>query len=201
MYTSQGYKINDQTKPHFLTFTVVDWVDVFTRKRYKDIIIESLQYCIENKGLQVFGFVIMSNHIHCIFQQEDGKLSDIIRDFKKHTSKTILKSIQEEPESRREWMLERFKNATETHKRNKTFQFWKYGKHPEEIYSQEFLWSKLDYIHLNPIRSGIVQKASDYLYSSANNYVNSTGLLQISCVENPVINVLKPNTFWKSISW
>jgi REP element-mobilizing transposase RayT len=55
----------------------------------------------------VFGYVIMSNHIHFIVQSKDGKLSDLIRDFKKFTAKTILEKIQSEPESRREWMLER----------------------------------------------------------------------------------------------
>ena len=60
-------------------------------------------------------------------------------------------------------MLERFKKATETHNRNKNYQFWQYGNHAEEIYSHKFMWSKLDYIHLNPVRSGIVEKASYYI--------------------------------------
>ena len=66
----------------------------------------------------LYGYVIMSNHVHLIIQSSDGKLSDLIRDFKKFTAKNILESIQNEPESRREWMLERFKKATETHSRN-----------------------------------------------------------------------------------
>ena len=66
----------------------------------------------------LYGYVIMSNPVHLIIQSSDGKLSDLIRDFKKFTAKNILESIQNEPESRREWMLERFKKATETHSRN-----------------------------------------------------------------------------------
>lgn len=201
MFYNEGYKIRDQSKPHFLTFTVIDWIDVFTRKRYKDIVINSFEHCQLEKGMVIYGYVIMSNHIHAILQSEKEDLSGLIRDFKKHTSKAILKSIGEEPESRREWLLERFSKAAKNHSRNKNYQFWKYGNHPEEIYSEKFLWSKLDYIHLNPIRSGLVVKASDYLYSSAGNYVNGNGLLAVSCVDNPVIDVLKPNTFWKSISW
>ncbi len=201
MFNGEGYKIRDQTKPHFLTFTVVDWVDVFTRKRYKDILVESLNFCIANKRLVVFGYVIMSNHLHIIMQNDDGLLSDVIRDFKKHTSKKIIKSIEEEPESRREWMLERFARATDSHSRNKAFQFWKYGNHPEEIYSEKFMWSKLDYIHLNPVRAGLVEKASDYSYSSAVNYVKQEGEVKITLLDNPVVDVLKPDSFWKSISW
>lgn len=191
----EGYIIREQDKAHFITATVVDWIDVFTRQRYNDIVINSLEFCIKNKGMILFGYVIMSNHIHLIVQSSDGKLSDLIRDFKKFTAKNILESIQNEPESRREWMLERFKKATDTHKRNKDYQFWQYGNHAIEIYSNKFMWSKLDYIHMNPVRSGIVEKASYYKYSSAINYVNNEGVIAVELVDNPVIDVLKPNSF------
>jgi hypothetical protein len=94
-------------------------------------------------------------------------------------------------------MLERFKLAAEKHTRNKNHQFWQYGNHPEEIYSNPFMWSKLDYIHLNPVRARIVDKASHYIYSSASNYVNDIGLLQIEKATNPVVDVLNPKTFTK----
>lgn len=59
-----GYKIRDQALPHFVTATIVDWIDVFTRKSYRDCIIECFDYCIKNKGMVLYGYVIMSNHIH-----------------------------------------------------------------------------------------------------------------------------------------
>ena len=151
----EGYVIRDQTLPHFLTVTVVDWVDVFSRQNYRDSVIECLDYCIKNKGMILFSYVIMSNHIHMIIQSDDAKLSDLIRDFKKFTAKTILDKIQVEPESRRNWMLERFKLATETHSRNKNYQFWRLGSHAEEIYSENFMWSKIDYIHFNMLFHGL----------------------------------------------
>lgn len=193
----EGYIIRDQEKIHFITATVVDWIDVFTRKSYKDIVIASLDHCINKKGMVLYGFVIMSNHIHLILQSKEGKLSDLIRDFKKFTFRKILATIQNESESRQEWMLARFKKATETHSRNKNFQFWQYGNHAEEIYSEKFLWSKLDYVHMNPVRAGIVERASHYVYSSATNYVNGGGLLQIEKAANPVIDVLRPSSFIK----
>ena len=97
-------------------------------------------------------------------------------------------------------MLKHFTKAAAQHSRNKTYQFWKYGNHPEEIYSENFLWIKLDYVHLNPVRAGLVNKASEYLYSSASNYVNGDGLLFIDRADNPIIDTLRPSTFWKSIS-
>jgi REP element-mobilizing transposase RayT len=193
----EGYVIRDQTLPHFITATVVDWIDVFTRQAYRDVVIESLDYCIKNKGMILYGYVIMSNHIHLIIQSEEGKLSDLIRDFKKFTAKSILEKIQNSPESRKEWMLERFKLATQTHNRNKDYQFWQYGNHAEEIYSNDFMWSKLDYIHLNPVRSGLVSKASDYIYSSAGNYLNNSGLLTVEKADNPVVDVLNSKLFTK----
>jgi len=94
-------------------------------------------------------------------------------------------------------MLERFKKATETHSRNKNYQLWQYGNHAEEIYSYKFMWSKLDYIHLNPVKAGIVEKASYYRYSSASNYVNNEGLIAIKIVDNPVVDVLKKSSITK----
>ena len=192
---SEGYKIRNQDLPHFVTATVVDWVDVFTRKSYRDCVIDFLDYCIKNKRMVVYGYVIMSNHIHMIMQSSQGQLSDLLRDFKKFTAKNILEKIQSEPESRREWMLDRFKLATESHSRNKNYQFWQYGNHPEEIYSNKFMWSKLDYIHLNPVQAGIVKKASEYVYSSASNYLLDVGLIKIEKADIPIVDVLNLNNF------
>ena len=197
----EGYVIRDQNLPHFFTSTVIDWVDVFSRKSYRDCVIESLDFCIKNKGMILYSYVIMSNHIHMIVQSENGKLSDLIRDFKKFTSKTILEKIQNEPESRRQWMLERFKLATQSHSRNKNYQFWQLSNHAEEIYSEKFMWSKIDYIHFNPVRSGIVIKPQDYIYSSASNYIENKGIIKVEIVQIPVVDVLKHNSIIKYISY
>jgi REP element-mobilizing transposase RayT len=96
----EAYVVRDQTLPHFITASVVDWVDVFSRKIYRDAIVDCLDYCIRNKGMILYSYVIMSDHIHLVIQSSDGKLSDLLPDFKKFTSKTILEKIQSEPESR-----------------------------------------------------------------------------------------------------
>jgi len=97
---------------YFLTLTVVGWIDVFTRKNHKDAIIESLRYCIKNKGLNVYSYCLMTNHLHLVVNtNEPFELRDVIRDFKKFSSKKILQQIQDQPESRREWMLQEFEKA------------------------------------------------------------------------------------------
>ena len=103
------YKIYNQQGCYFVTMTVVHWIDVFSRREYRDIIVDSLNYCVENKGLKLYAWVIMSNHVHIVGEVE-GELgmSGFLRDFKKHTSKRILEAIEEIPESRREWLLDKF---------------------------------------------------------------------------------------------
>jgi REP element-mobilizing transposase RayT len=176
-----GYKIRDQEGVYYLTFTVVNWIDVFTRKRYKDILVDSLIFCQQEKGLKLYSFVMMSNHMHCVLSCKDNKLSDVIRDFKTHTSKTIIKSIEtEEGESRKDWMLEQFKNKGLSNKRNKKYQFWKQDNHPVELYSNYFIDQKIAYIHENPVVAGLVYKPEEYIYSSAKNYCGEQGLLKIA---------------------
>ena len=109
---SEKYKIWDQQKAYFLTLTVVGWIDIFTRKSHKMTIIESLQFCQREKGLELFGYCLMPSHLHLIARAGSKfTLSDILRDFKKFTSKAIIKQILSEPESRRDWMLEYFRKA------------------------------------------------------------------------------------------
>ncbi len=176
---AEGFKIRDQAAPHFLTFTVMGWIDIFSRQRYRDLLIESLQFCRQQKGLQVGAYVIMSNHMHTIWTATQQNLSDIIRDFKTFTSKAITASIQAEPESRRDWLLYMFQFYANRTAANDNFKVWTGNNHPEEIQSQDFLSSKLNYIHNNPVRAGLVAEPSHYVYSSAANYENKKGLLEV----------------------
>ena len=84
------YTIKDQQAVHFVTFTVHQWVDVFTRKDYVVIFLDSIKFCQREKGLKIFGWVVMSNHVHMIISSEGKGLSDIIRDIKKFTSSKII---------------------------------------------------------------------------------------------------------------
>ena len=183
--TMGGHKIVNQHELHYLTITVVGWLDVFTRKEYKDIIIESLKYCQKKKGLLLFAYVIMSNHLHLIGRAEGEQgLSAIVRDFKKYTSKTILKAIQHHPkESRKEWMLHMFKYYAKYNKRNKDYQFWQQDNHPIELISPKWINQKIDYIHFNPVHAGLVDRAEAYLYSSARNYMNREGLIEVEVLD------------------
>jgi REP element-mobilizing transposase RayT len=179
----EGYQIYDQQGLYFLTLQVVDRIDIFSRNTYRMIVLDSMKYCIANKGLQLYAYVIMTNHIHMIVSTAPGfNLSDAIRDFKRHTSKTIINTIQQEPESRRDWMLMLMQRAASKHKRNEHFQLWTHENHAIELHSVSFTKQKLDYIHNNPVRAGFVDRAEDWLYSSARNYANEQGLIDITFI-------------------
>src|SRR5688572_27837871 len=107
-----GFKIRNKTETHFLTFTVVEWIDVFTRKEYRDVLLDSIRFCQQNKNLLLHCWCLMSNHLHLIGSSKEGKLSEIIRDLKKYTSRQIIEAIDKnERESRKGWLLSQFKRA------------------------------------------------------------------------------------------
>ncbi|RYZ94729.1 MAG: transposase [Sphingobacteriaceae bacterium] len=175
---SRNYKFHDQERPYFVTFSVIRWIDVFTRRAYKDILIESLNYCIVNKGLQLYAWVIMSNHVHLIIGTNDKPMQDILRDIKRHTAKTILKAIENNSqESRSDWMLWFFKREGKANPNNEQYQFWQQGNHPIELYSNDVINQKLDYLHNNPVTAGWVDEPEHFLYSSARDYAGGKGLI------------------------
>ena len=176
---SDAYKIHKQEACYFLTLQIVYWIDIFSRKRYRDIIIESLNFCKQEKGLNIYAYVIMSNHVHLLVSAEQKNLSGVIGDMKKYTSRKMIASILNEPESRREWMLKLFEHATSHHKRNEHYQLWTHENHAEEIFSPAFTLQRIKYIHDNPVRAGIVENEDDYLYSSARDYSGKQGLVKV----------------------
>ena len=180
-----GYKIRNQGAVHFITFAVVEWIDVFTRKQYRDVILDSIKFCQQQKGLKLHSWCIMSNHVHLILSTKENNLSDVLRDFKKFTSKELIKTIKDNPlESRREWMLEIFKREGSKNSRNSEYQFWRQDNQPMELYSGAFTFQKMNYVHQNPVASGIVEKAEEYLYSSARDYFfqKKCGLLEVEFI-------------------
>jgi REP element-mobilizing transposase RayT len=174
-----AYRITQQHHPHFLTFTVAQWIDVFTRQQYVDIVLESLRFCQKHKGLKIFSWCIMSNHIHLIVQSEHPfTLSDTIRDFKKFTSRQLVRAIEQNSKESRQnwllWLLQHQKNNGE-----KAIEFWQADSHAEEIFSFEFYIQKMNYIHLNPVRAGYVLSPEEWRWSSAGDFYGRKGLLAL----------------------
>ena len=179
-----GYKIQNQAGIYFITFAVVEWVDVFTRKEYAEIVTESLNFCQREKGLIIYGWCLMPNHLHLIVATDNEiGLSAILRDLKKFTSSQIIKAIEaNQQESRRNWMLWIFRSAGERNKKNTTYQFWQQNNQPKELETNAFKDQKLDYIHQNPVAAGLVWEPENYRYSSAIDYAGGTGLVKVTAL-------------------
>jgi REP element-mobilizing transposase RayT len=174
---STKYKFYNPEGIYFVSFAVKDWLDVFIRNEYKDILVESLRYCQQCKGLEIFAWCIMTNHVHLIIRAKEGFfLQNILRDFKTFTSKKIVSAIRENPqENRKDWLLEKFKSKT-------GFCFWGTDNHPIELWSNKVIDQKLDYLHENPVKENLILCAEDYAYSSAIDYAGKKGLLNVAII-------------------
>ncbi len=169
--------------PHFVTSTVVGWVDALSREVYKEIICKSFIFCRQEKGMQLHAWVIMNNHIHLIVSAIPGQLiENIMRDFKKFTSKKIVAAIEENArESRKQWMLNMFAYAGKNNNSNEQYQFWQQDYHPISLNTHEKTVQRLRYLHENPVRAGIVWVPEHYKYRSAiDYYTGKPGLLHMT---------------------
>jgi REP element-mobilizing transposase RayT len=177
---STKYKATKTEEAYFITITTVGWVDIFTRLNQNYVIINALEYCQKNKNLEIYAYCIMSSHVHLLCKAVNGTiLSDVMRDFKKYTSKKIIQTIIEEPESRREWLLEHLRKACEHLKREQEYKVWQNGYHAEIVESNWFIKQKINYIHNNPVVSKIVTLPEDYYFSSARNYADLSNELEV----------------------
>lgn len=180
---SEKYKFRDSEGIYFVTPTIVEWVDVFSKKEYCEIILDALKYCQKEKGLIVHAWCIMSSHLHLIISCKEKKPEDIIRDFKTFTSKAIAKQLENGNDSRKDWILELFKEEANSIKRVKGYKVWQDGNHPVQLVTNNMLDVRLNYLHKNPVKAGIVSNEEDYVYSSAKDYANAKGLLDIELIE------------------
>ncbi len=165
---SEKYKVYEGGL-FFVTLTVAGWIDVFTRNDYADFVEANLNYCVKNKGLNVYAYCIMPSHVHLIASSEKGLVTSILRDFKSYTSKKLIEMIANHPaESRKEWMLYLFEFHANKIKHNSQFNFWKQNNHPIDLWNPEITRRTMDYIHNNPVEAKLVNAPENYIYSSVN---------------------------------
>ncbi|MEK7276924.1 MAG: transposase [Chloroflexota bacterium] len=168
----RSYRIfADAHYAYFVTCTVVDWLAVFADDVYCQIILNSLAYLREHKRTQLNAFVVMSTHLHGVLWPEEGvDLSDVLRDFKRFTSRAISREAARRDDRH---FLAGFAAARQRGRAQEVsqFQVWQEGSHPEAIYTVDFARQKIDYIHANPVRAGLVSGAEEWLYSSARAYL------------------------------
>jgi putative transposase len=180
LYMSRKYKFHNPEGLYFVSFATVFWVDVFVRRQYFDCIVENLNYCVDNKGMEIYAWCIMPSHVHLVFKSNIDKPETLIGGFKSVTSRSLIKLIEANmQESRREWLLNSFKKAGAANSNNTNYQFWQQHNQPIELWSNEVIQQKIDYTHNNPVEAGFVENDYEYLYSSARDYTGIKGLVKV----------------------
>jgi putative transposase len=151
--------------PHFFTATCLEWKNLLKPDKYKNIIIESLRFLVEENRVKIYSFVIMNNHIHIIWQIQVGNTREKVQlSFLKYTAQQIkFDLIEHHPQ-----VLKLFRvNA-----KDREYQFWVRNSLSVELSNQDIFLQKLNYIHENPVKKEYCQLAEDYKYSSAQFYEN-----------------------------
>lgn len=184
---STKYRFHKPDAAYFISFATVNWVDVFTSDVYFQIILDSFSYCRKNKGMELFAYCIMPNHIHMIFRSSNDDPSGLIRDFKGYTSRRIIKEIKDNPlEDRREYLLKIFEKAGSKKSNVEKYQLWQHDNMPKELFSNKFIKQKFDYVHLNPVEAGLVYNILDWKYSSARNYYGDDAVVEIDLIGSKI---------------
>ena len=177
------YSYDPSVNFYFVTSTVLNWINVFTRKLYKDIVIEDLNYYRNHRPLNIHGYCLMSNHIHLIVSSDEPEaIGETVRDFKRHSAHQIRGLLSKKEESR-PWIIKMMERAGRSNRGNGNFQFWNYGNHPIYIDNQEKLIQRLDYTHQNPVKAGWVMEPEEYAYSSARNYAGLPAVMEIQMLD------------------
>ncbi|TPE44662.1 REP-associated tyrosine transposase [Pontibacter mangrovi] len=179
---SLKYKAHNPDGIYFVTLTVVEWADVFTRRDYCELVCESISYCQQKKDLIVYAWCIMTNHVHLFCSAP--KLTDVLRDLKKYTSRFLVDAVKmNSRESRKNWLLWMFKSAGEKSASHGEYQFWQLGGHYVELSTNELMEQRLEYLHQNPVKAGFVEEPEHWYYSSARDYAGEKGRLEVVLIE------------------
>lgn len=168
------YKIYAESRPHFLTCTVVNWLPLFSSTAIVDILLESLRFMQAHDRLVLYAYVIMESHLHLIASAK--QLSREIGKFKSYTARRIIDYLVERKAGN---VLKQLGYYKLRHKKDRTYQLWQEGSHPEEILNVEMMRQKITYIHNNPVKSGYVDEPVHWRYSSARNYAGMPGLIDV----------------------
>ncbi len=165
----ERYRFSSEAAVYFVTYSIVDWLPVFVSEASCRIITDSLNFCHQRKGLCVNAYTIMPTHMHAIVFDRDFDASNLekaLTDFRKFTGTSLCDHCETHMPR---CFAETFRAAsTEDRERR----FWQPSRHPEAIETEHFWRQKLDYLHENPCRKGLVLRAADWRFSSAAYYVS-----------------------------
>jgi len=172
--TRSRYRVIESLSPHFLTCTVVNWIPLFIDPNLIEILLASFRFMQKHNRLTIYAYVIMDSHLH--FVAASANLSKEIANFKSFTAHKIIDTLKEKKEIK---LLEQLAQAKALHKKDRQFQVWQEGSHPQALQNDAMMRQKIEYIHHNPVKRGLVDDPVQWVYSSAANYAGLRGLLEV----------------------
>lgn len=168
------YKAYNKDGIYFITSTTIKYVPIFTNKSMCEIITNSLDYCRNELELRLFAYVIMDNHFHAVISAPD--ISKMMQSIKSFTAKKIIDSLKEK---KMYSILNTFELWKKEYKKDSKYQVWQESYHPQEITSEDMFRQKIEYIHMNPVRRGLVERPEQWRFSSAANYMELDSVIEI----------------------
>jgi REP element-mobilizing transposase RayT len=160
------YVVREPDAPHFVTCTVIEWLPVLTTGTRCELIVESLEFCRRQKGLRIYAWVILDNHLHAILSASD--LPRVMAEFKSYTARRIIDHLVTD---RCDWLLNQLQHFRLKHKSDSIHQLWQEGYHPQALTTDAATEQKMDYLHQNPVKRGLVAAAEHWRYSSAHEWL------------------------------
>jgi hypothetical protein len=172
--TRTRYRIFEEEYPYFLTGTIVAWLPVFCRPEFVQFIFDSWRFLQRERGIRIYGYVIMENPLHWIASGKD--LAEHVGRFKSFTARQIIDEME-----RRKYatLLQELHFYKCRDRSDQQYQLWQQGNHPEQIQNDEMMLQKLEYMHMNPVRRGYVDDPVHWRYSSTRNYAGMKGLIDV----------------------
>jgi putative transposase len=172
-------KAPDYQATCFITSTIIDWIPIFTSKKYFDILINAIKFNQETKNLNIYGYVILDNHFHMICESDN--LTNIIKSIKSYSAKGIIELLKTDNRTN---ILKKFEINKKISKTSSKYQVWQEGFFPKEITSEKKFKQKLEYIHNNPVKRGLVKSPLEWEYSSAYDYYcGKVGKIKLDLLE------------------
>lgn len=161
-------RIRVEGSVYYITTNVYSRLRIFISPSFIIPILDSLNFYRYQFKSKLFGYVIMPDHLHLLVYPTDGSIdvSDFMRDFKRFTSGRI--SRQAELEGKTDWVAQFQESGEETKRAEK--KVWQDSYWEQSIFTDKFMREKLNYIHMNPVRAGLVDEPGKYPYSSCRNY-------------------------------
>ncbi|HVS36705.1 MAG TPA: hypothetical protein VMS17_14185 [Gemmataceae bacterium] len=179
----ERYRIHPEAAVCYLTNSIVEWLPVFVSQASCQIVADSLTFCHDEKCLRINACVIMPTHMHVIVFDADLDSERLVRtlaDFRKYTGRRLSDHCTRHGPK---CLLETLRDQATADRERR---FWQPSRHPEAIQGERFWRQKLDYLHDNPCRKGLVRSPDHWRFFSAAWYM-SDGVQAVDVPLTPIM--------------